>query len=144
MATIPDIDSSIRTKEGGHCSITLIGGNTVETPWIVPQQPLGASRFQLHEDVVKQMARTLGLVDSTYFEELIDQRDAKLEELGDLLVRKQEEIDMLKPAAQRWYASETAKDNIGKRNKNEQKLDAALDTIAKLRAQLAETTGVAA
>ena len=52
---------------------------------------------------------------------------------------------MTKPAAQRWWASETAKDNHGKRNKNEQKLEAAYDTIRAKNDEIAQLkAGIAA
>lgn len=139
MSTIPDVNSGIRVVEQGYCSLTLISkGQKVLTPWTIPQQPLGAQPFQLHVDVVKQIARALDLVDVKYYEEIVDQRDARIQELEGLLEAQTKEMDALRYAAERFYSSEAAKGAQSRRNKREQRIEKDSKTINDLKERIKE------
>lgn len=123
MSELPDKDLGFQLVNSGYCSITLLtDGEFVQTPWVVPQQPLGGQRFQLHKTVVQQLARAIDLVPEGYYEQLVDQRDAKIEELEAIIKGQQEEMEGMRYAAERYWSSELAAANQKRRGKNEERI----------------------
>lgn len=88
----------------GECSITadVAQGPFVRSPYMVTQQMVGKP-FYIGAPTVKAFGSAIGLVEESRYDEILDQKDQEIEDLKLANAAQEEELKMLRPAAQRYF-----------------------------------------
>lgn len=91
-------------SDEGVCGLThtVAGGPFVTGPYMITQAYVGSS-LTLAATTIRAYAEMIGLVEASEFDEILDQKDARIADLQSANEALEEELKMTRPAAQRYF-----------------------------------------